>query len=347
MTEKPKPTSTGTHGTELGLNVDEHVVAIAWSAQSDAISVAGADGGIFLINAESLARVQRIGRHVGGALCVHFLRDGRLLSGGQDGAVQIHDRSQNGPPATLPVPSKWVEHMSSSGDGKLLALSAGRRVHLYAVGSMDLVHEFAELPSAVSGRAFAPKGSLLAAACYGGVQLLALSAPYRTSALPWKGACVALAWRPDASVVAVGGQDASVQFWRLPKGGHAAMSGFATKVKDLAWNSSGRWLATGGSNSIALWDFKSGPEGKMPKTLDGHFDVICGLAWQRVGPMLASVSREGVLMFWQPERNVSPIKAYALKFLPTVLAWSPDDELLAIGGTGGEVVIIDTQGLNT
>ena len=41
------------------------------------------------------------------------------------------------------------------------------------------------------------------------------------------------------------------------------MYGFPTKVLELSWNSTGRWLATGGSSSVILWDCSGkGPAGE-------------------------------------------------------------------------------------
>lgn len=326
------------------LRIDEHVVALVWSAQGDALAAAGADGGVYLLDADPRLHLRRIGEHAGGALTVAFTRDGaHLLSGGQDGQLQVHARAGDTALRTLDMPSAWVEHLACSSDGRLLAVAAGRQVQLHDAETLAMLHRFAPLPATAAALAFAPHGRLLAAASYGGVQLLTPFAPYKVRTLAWTGACVALAWRPDASVIVAGGQDASVQFWRLPKGKHAAMSGYATKVRELAWNSSGRWLATGGGSGVVLWDFKAGPEGRPPRMLHGHADRIVGLSWQRRGALLASVSRDGALLLWRPGRSELPLKYYGLAFVPTALAWSPDDQLLALAGDGGQLAVIDTK----
>lgn len=329
-----------THGRS---GVEEHIVALAWSPQGDALAVAGADGGVYLLDAQPEPRLRRIGEHAGGALSVGFIRGGtHLVSGGQDDELQIHGRDADVPSRKLAMHSNWVEHMSTSVDGELLAVSAGRHVQLYQADTLSLLHTFAPLPATVAGLAFAPRGRQLAAASYGGVQLLTALPPYRTRTLAWTGSCVAMAWRPDASIIAAGGQDASVQFWRLSNGQRAAMSGYPTKVRELAWDRTGRWLATGGGSSVALWDFKTGPEGHLPRMLHGHVDRIVGMRWQRRGPMLASVSRDGTLMLWRPGQGDMPLKAFGVAFMPTALAWAPNDRLLAIGGDGGQLAVIDT-----
>ena len=45
------------------------------------------------------------------------------------------------------------------------------------------------------------------------------------------------------------------------------MSGYASRVRSLAWTADGKWLATSGSNQVVIWPFggKDGPMGKQPQ----------------------------------------------------------------------------------
>jgi len=326
------------------MDIGEHVVALAWSRDGGALALAGADGGVHLLDSAVGARTTRVGEHAVGALAVAFSRDGAtLISGGQDGALQVFARDGSQPPRRIVLAQAWVGQVACSVDGSRIAASAGRHVSIHDARTMDVMHQFAPLPATVEALAFSSNGRQLAAASYGGLQLLTPFAPFTTRKLAWTGACISVAWRPDASVIAAGGQDASVQFWRLPKGQHAAMSGYATKVREIAWNASGRWLATGGGNEVVLWDFKVGPEGKPPRSLHYHRERVVGLCWQRKGPMLASIARDGTLLLWQPGRSEVPVARYQLASLPTAIAWSPDDSLLALGGEDGTLAIIQPQ----
>lgn len=327
------------------MDVGEHVVSLAWSSDGNALAIAGADGGVFLLDAAAAVPIRRLGNHPDGALTVAFARDGAAVaSGGQDGRLRVFQRNDD--PAAeriVEMPEAWIGQVVFSADGRLLAVAAGRHVGLYDARSLALLHQYPPLPATVESLAFAPNGRQLAAASYGGVMLLTPFTPFGVRKLAWTGACLALAWRPDASVIAAGGQDASVQFWRLPKGTQAAMSGYATKVRELAWNSSGRWLATGGGRDVVLWDFKTGPEGRPPRSLSYHGERVVGLCWQRRGALLASVARDSSLLLWQPGRGDLPVSRYRLDFQPTTLAWSPDDRQLALGGDGGEITIIEPE----
>ncbi len=330
--------------TSLSLDVGEHVVALAWAPDGRALAVAGADGGITLIEPAADTLLRCLGRHCGGALTVAFSNDStQIASGGQDGTLRIYSRDPAAGERAVELPEQWTGQVVFSPDGQALAVAAGRRVVLYDSVTLAVRHQFAPLPSTIEALAFSPDGQQLAAASYGGLTLLSPQAPFATRLLPWRGSCLALAWRPNGKVIAAGGQDASVQFWRLPKARQAAMSGFATKVRELAWSRDGRWLASGGSSSVALWDFKNGPEGSLPYTLHYHREPIVGLAWQSHGKLLASVARDSLLLLWDPDDEDWPLDVYRLPSLPTTLAWSPDDKLLAIGGDGGEITFVQSK----
>ena len=91
--------------------------------------------------------------------------------------------------------------------------------------------------------------------------------------LAWKGSPLAMAWSPDGTILAHGNQDATVHFWDYHRSLDLQMSGYMTKVRELAWDSTSRYLATGGGPVVCLWDCKagpSGPEGTRPQMLEGH-----------------------------------------------------------------------------
>jgi WD40 repeat protein len=85
------------------------------------------------------------------------------------------------------------------------------------------------------------------------------------------------------------------------------MTGYANKIKELAWDSTSRFLATGGREVVAVWDVSGkGPRGTRPKELHRHTKKVTLLAWQSRGMSLISGSADGTVALWDPERSRIP-----------------------------------------
>ena len=107
------------------------------------------------------------------------------------------------------------------------------------------------------------------------------------------------AWSPDAKYMATGEQDSTVHFWHVKSGRDAQMWGFPTKVRELSWDPSGRWLATGGGASPCLWDCSGkGPMGRKPRQYDAHSNKLTQLVFQSDGELLASADADAKLFLW-------------------------------------------------
>ena len=117
------------------------------------------------------------------------------------------------------------------------------------------------------------------------------------------------------------------------------MSGYPTKVRELSWDFTGRFLATGGGPGVCVWDCAGkGPEGTTPKMLEGQAGTLTCVAWQRRGFLVASGDDAGRVCLYQPA-NRTPLVGGAT-FDGTdisALAWSPDDKRLAVGSGAGKV----------
>jgi WD40 repeat protein len=122
------------------------------------------------------------------------------------------------------------------------------------------------------------------------------------------------------------------------------MSGYEGKVKELSYDYTSRWLATGGGKDACIWDCAGdGPEGREPLMLP-HDTKICAVAFQHTHGLLASASHDGVLMIWSPDRK-QPLRATVRMPSPaTKLCWSPDDLQLAIGSEKGAVYVLKCEG---
>jgi WD40 repeat protein len=231
----------------------------------------------------------------------------------------------------------WVEHLQWSPDGKHLATAAGKKLRIWdEQGALAGIHK--DHPSTVAAICWRPDGQAVATASYGGVHLLRIGEEVPYERLEWKGSLVSLAWSPNARFIAAGSQEATVNFWKLPYRPHEQlhMSGYASKVKELAWDSESRFLATGGSNLVTLWDVSGkGPAGRRPAQLKGHPEKISQLAFAHGRPLLASGDRSGNALIWRLGQS-RPASSKSLPGGISALSWSTDDQFIAWGtGEGG------------
>ena len=116
--------------------------------------------------------------------------------------------------------------------------------------------------------------------------------------------------RPALAISALPGSTAYT-FWYAESGRELHMSGYPSKVRELSWDFTGRFLATGGGDVICVWDCggSKGPEGTTPKMLEGHGATVSAVAWQRRGFLLASGDGcDGIVK--RPEEGVFVVNLY-------------------------------------
>jgi len=141
--------------------------------------------------------------------------------------------------------------------------------------------------------------------------------------------------------MATGEQDSTVHFWHVKSGEDAQMWGFPTKVLELSWDASGRWLATGGGASICLWDCSGkGPAGRKPRQYDAHTNKLTQVAFQPDGNLLASTDADGFLFLWDPIKHEKLIGGLSLTSSATCMRWCKGGKL-AVGQRDGNVVLFE------
>jgi len=221
----------------------------------------------------------------------------------------------------------------------MLASAAGRKLKLWnAVGA--LVRECPDHQSTISGLQWKPRVMQLASIAYGGVTLWDPEQSEAVRRLEWIGSSLVIAWSPDGKHIATGDQDSTVHFWIMSTGEDLQMSGYPTKVRELSWDATSRYLATGGSQEVTVWDCSGrGPAGSRPITLAGHQNFLSVVRFQHRGKLLASGGADGLVYVWQLRGRISSLAAYqaALTAGVTSLVWSPNDQHIAVGDESGGV----------
>ncbi len=329
--------------------LDDHVLALRWAPDGSWLAALSAAGTLTVLDAASGAPRWTQPAHRIGGMALDSAPDGALLAtGGQDGRVRLWRAATGAPAGDLPAGASWVERVAwspagAAGQPPLLASAAGKALRFWTPTG-ELVSEHARHASAIVDIQWHPARRALATASYGLLTVWIPGADIPAEVFAWKGSHLAVAWRPDGKYLAAGDQDATLHVWDATTGEDLMMSGYLTKVRELAWHPSGRFLATGGGAAITIWDFSgSGPAGSTPIVLEGHAGLVTALAYRPDGKALASGGEDGLLLWRPPEkpgRLTSPVGRGAAAGGVSALAWRGDGARLAIGSPQGEVAAL-------
>ena len=327
--------------------IDGHVVSLAWSHANGLFAAASADGPIALVDPKTGQMRFHLPGHGFGTSCVAWSADGQhLASAGQDGKVRLWDPATGAQTKELAGGASWVERVAwcpvggeAGATGSLLASSAGKKLRLWNLDGA-MIREFPDHPSTIADIQWKPNEAILASTGYGKLFLWSPEQQQAVREFNWQGSMLALAWSPDAKYIAAGAQDCTVHFWQMATGEDLQMSGYPRKVRELAWDPTSRYLATGGADVSCVWDFAGkGPAGSEPIQLEAHKDHITCLAYQRQGALLASGGEDGQVVLWQPSRQRGAISIAKHDAPVSQLAWSADDQRLAVGTAYGAVLL--------
>ncbi len=319
--------------------VDDYALACGWTEQGKQLLIADAGGGIHSFEGQSGTKIwHKKGVHEGGLLAMAIHPKGqRFATAGQDGCVQIWESKQGEIINRMQLGKAWAEHLSWSKDGSQLAVAISRHVYVFDTDGQEQWCS-GEHPSTVSAISWS-KPNELATACYGRVTFYNVTTNEVSQKLEWQGSLVSMVLNPSGDIVACGSQDNSVHFWRRSTGHDAEMTGYPGKPSNLAFDQSGQFLATGGSEQITVWNFKDdGPEGTLPGQLNLHPEAISSLEFANHGTILASGSRDGSVFVWLLDKHGdgNPLGGAFLGARISSVVWKPDDSALAaIDANGG------------
>lgn len=331
--------------------LDDYVIDLGWSADGLTLAAASAAGPVTLFaRSDGAVRHALPGHDDGTNVLAWHPRQALLATGGQDHRVKLWDATTGQQTANTDLGAGWVEHLTwrrppatETVATSLLAAAAGKTL-VFLGGDGAVRHTFKPAPKTLTALAWQPAGGCLAAAYFGGVALWDADDYIAQMEFPYANGIHALVWSPDNRWLVSGNQDPSVHLWLPDEKQEFHMSGYETKVKELSFDHTGRWLATGGGRESCVWDcLGAGPEGREPTMLP-HEARITAVAFQHAHGLLATAAADGAVMLWSPER-AKPLRATVrLPHPATKFAWSPDDRYLAIGNQQGVVYVLAVEG---
>lgn len=322
--------------------VNDFAISGGWTFDGNALVICDALGGVYVYEGDSGKQIwSKINAHDNGALAtsIHPLEN-KFLTTGQDGNIFLWGTNENNYKKVINLGRNWVENVAWSIDGSLFAVSCSRKVYVFnKIGEKIWTSDDHE--STVSNIAWSINNEL-ATSCYGRVSFFDGDSGKLKQKLEWKGSLVSMILSPNGDIVVCGSQDNTVHFWRRSTEKDSMMSGYPMKPSSLAFDASGIFLATGGSEEVTVWNFKgNGPEGTSPLSLKFHKEPITSLAFANHGMNLASGSRDGSLAIWGLRDDNKGGDLCDTKVSESIsgLCWRPDDNAIAALDRQGGVTV--------
>lgn len=323
-----------------GANIHDHVSALRWSSDGKLLAAASVSGPIHVFDGRSGVPIVALPGHGFGTTSISWRpKHNTLASSGQDGKLRIWNPDNPAECLVADGGAAWVEYVAWSPSGRYLASGAGRKLRLWSPEG-ELLHEYPDHPSTIGDVVWKPSTDDLTSAGYGVLYFWSPESSEAVRKFEWKGSMLKIAWSPDGKALCTGNQDATAHFWFVATGKDLQMSGYPTKIRELSWDAKSRYLATGGSATVIVWDCSGkGPANTKPLLLNFHDKLIQQLTFQHRGPLLASGCEAGAIALWRVGKDQKPVGSEWLEHSVAQLAWSPDDALLAAGDAVGGVSV--------
>ncbi|MCC9311558.1 hypothetical protein LN042_31595 [Kitasatospora sp. RB6PN24] len=327
--------TTATNAPAWTTAVDDAPIAVA--AAADLVAIAGAGGTAWILEAATGTPVGTV-TLPGGLLAAAFSPDAAHLALSGPVGHALWRRADGR--VLAEQTGAWSSAVRWAAPDRLAVASGRRALVLDTDGAQQWATDPA--PSTVTDVAWLREGRRLASSAYGGVRCHERHTDKPVAEYKYLGSHLAIALNPNGRWICTGNQDSSIHIWRTRDGDDLTMQGYPEKIARLAFDDTGRWLASDGAPDITVWEFSGkGPAGTSPRSLRAH-ETITALAWRPgSSAVLASAGAEGTVAFWRADsgRPGTRVKPTWMRELPepvTAMAWA-DPHTLVIADYEGRI----------
>jgi WD40 repeat protein/DNA-binding SARP family transcriptional activator len=323
------------------------LTAVGFSPDGHRVAAGGGDGATRLWDARTGRELLTLAGHRDTVVNLAFTPDGeQLLTASLDDTTRLWDVSALGDGGwlTMPATAGLDTSLAFSLDGTRFAAPAqpsGATVWDARTGE-ELITLVGQGPRS-STLSLAPDGSMLAAGSDLGVAPQIwdvatgrLRPVHGGHELP---GVRGIAFGPDGTLLATGGQDGTVRLWDVTTGRERhRLAPSAGAVNAVAFSPDGQLLAAGAQDGCTyLWRTDTL---EPVRTLRGHDDEVYGLAFGPDGS-LVTAGLDGTARVWAPDSGRSTVTLRGRGAAITRVAFHPDGTRIATAGDDGTANLWD------
>ena len=204
---------------------------------------------------------------------------------------------------TLEAHTDYLVSAAFSPDGKVFAggwpHEGNGLLRLWDVRTGDLLRVISIDNDSLEAVAFSPDGrSVFTGSLYSGIRVWDVHTGELLYTLDDHSSITSIAFSPDGNTFASGSSRLTVRVWdtRTREVLHTLTGrGSSSRVRALSFSSDGEILATGGDDTIRLWDVRTGA---LLWKFEGHTHSVYSVEFAADGNTLASWDVHGKLLLW-------------------------------------------------